>query len=281
MTRQPHKTFHILYHPGNKRALFWVSKIKTFVKKRFVYLKTDSKKPGVVIVLGGDGTILEAARKYQKVGSIILGLNLGRVGFLASVRREKDFLPSLAKFFKGRFRLTERMMISAQVKRKGKLVYSTEALNEIAVKNPIGILELQTKIAGHPVQYVRGTGILVATATGSTAYNLSAHGPIVMPNIKCLIVTEILDHSIPSPSVVVKYDNIVKIELTDFRKSGLLSLTKNKQKIDVLLLADGQPVLSLEKGDEIIVESSPHLIKFAELEKHYFFKSLEEQFGFK
>jgi len=273
------KTYSIFYHDSNKRAVLWSEKIKKSVKK--LRLKESLTKPDVVIVLGGDGTILEAARKYQKSSSIILGLNLGTVGFLASVREEKNFLKALEKFFKGGYNIIERMMIVAEVKRKGKIIFSGDALNEVVVKNPLGVMELEAKVEDHPVQYIRGTGIMVATATGSTAYNLSAHGPIVMPDIKCLIITEILDHSIPTPSVVVKYSNRISVKVVNYKKRGILSLSKTGQKIDSLLVVDGESVFPLESGDEIMIKSSPHLIRFAELERHYFFKSLEEKFGFK
>jgi len=276
-----HSTFHIFYYHKNKRAIFWADKINTFIKKRFPKLKADSKRPEIVLVLGGDGTILEAARKFHELGSIILGLNLGNVGFLASVREEKDFLKALFGFLSGKFSIIERMMISAQVKRKGRIVFAAEALNEIVVKNPLGIVELEAKIGNHPVKYIRGTGILISTATGSTAYNLSAHGPIVMPDIKCLIVTEVLDHSIPSPSVVVKYHNTLNVKVISFRERGVISLSKTKKKIDVLMIADGESIFPLERGDEVIIKNSSHLIKFAELEKNYFFKSLQEKFGFR
>lgn len=274
-------TYFIFHHPSNPQAVLWSKKISAFLRKKFPRLQVDTHQPQTVVVLGGDGTMLEAARKYQKIGAVILGLNLGHVGFLASVRKPRDFLPALAKFFQGRYNLTERMMIAAEVKRKGRLVFATEALNEIVIKNPLGMVELQTKVAGHPVQEVRGTGVLIATATGSTAYNLSAHGPIIMPDIKCLIITELLDHSIPTPSVVVKYHHPIKVKIRHFRKNGQISLSKTKQKIDVLLIGDGESIFPLEKGDEVTMQSSPHLIKFAELEKHYFFKSLQEKFGFK
>ncbi|MDP3696404.1 MAG: NAD(+)/NADH kinase [Candidatus Taylorbacteria bacterium] len=274
-------TFHIFFHSSNKRAVLWAEKIERFLRNRFPQLKKDTKRPEVVIVLGGDGTILEAARKYHELGSVILGLNLGNVGFLASVRKEKDFLKALANFLKKKFGIIERMMLSAQVKRRGKVVFTAEALNEIVVKNPLGMVELQAKVAGHPVQYIRGTGLLVSTATGSTAYNLSAHGPIVMPDIKCFVITELLDHSIPSPSMVVKYNSIVDIKVVSFKKRGIISLSKTNKKIDVLLIADGESFFPLEEKDEITIRSSPHLVKFAELEKNYFFKSLKEKFGFK
>ncbi len=271
---------NILFHKSNKRAIQWEKKIRTLLKKRFPENKIGGK-PDFIIALGGDGTILEAARKYQKLNPVVLGLNLGNVGFLASVRDEKKFMKALVKFFQGKFNVVERMMIVAEVKRRGRIVYKTEALNEILVKNVMGTVELNAKVEGHPVQNIKGTGILVSTATGSTAYNLSAHGPIVMPGIKCFIITELLDHSLPSPSLVVKYDHVIKIRIDAFRKYGLVSLTKTGEKIDVIIAGDGESIFSLDEGDEVIIRNSPNLIRFAELEKHYFFKSLEEKFGFK
>src|SRR3989338_10257712 len=108
------------------------------------------------------------------------------------------------------------MMMTAQVKRKNKVIFKAEALNEVVIKNPLGMVKLEARIADHPVKYIQGTGILVSTATGSTAYNLSAHGPIVMPDIKCFIITEVLDHSIPSPSIIVKHSNPIGIKVISF-----------------------------------------------------------------
>ena len=143
------------------------------------------------------------------------------------------------------------------------------------------MVELEERIAGYPVKHIQGTGILIATATGSTAYNLSAHGPIVMPDIKCFIVTEVLDHSIPSPRIVVKHNNTVNVKVVSFRKRDVISYSKTEKKLDVLLIADGESLFPLEERDEIIIGNSPHMTKFAELEKNYFFKSLQEKFGFR
>ena len=143
------------------------------------------------------------------------------------------------------------------------------------------MVELEVTVQGYPIQYVHGTGVLIATATGSTAYNLSAHGPIVMPDIECLIITELLDHNIPTPSVVIKPDQEIVIRVLDFRKQGNLSLAKTNEKIDVVLSADGNHLFPLEPGDKIFIHRSPNLVKFAEFEKNYFFKSLQEKFAFK
>lgn len=269
------------YRTGNQIALGWISKIKKHIKNKGYSAVFVNKKPDILVVLGGDGTILKAARKYHRTGSIILGLNLGRIGFLASVREEKNFLKSFDRFFTKQINTTERMMILVQVLRNKNVVFTAEALNEVVIKSPLGMVDLEAKIAGHPVQYIKGSGLLVSTATGSTAYNLSAHGPIVMPNIKCFIVTEILDHSIPSPSVVVKHTAVINIKVISYRERGILSILKTGKKVDVLAIADGEMIFPLEEKDEVVIKKSPHLVKFAEFEKNYFFKSLQEKFGFK
>ncbi len=268
------------FHKQNKKASIWDEKIKKWLKRKFPSVKTEGK-PDIIIALGGDGTILEAARKYHESGAVILGLNLGNVGFLASVRDEKDFLAALNNFFSGKYDIIERLMIMAQVQRKGHVVFNAEALNEVVIKNLLGMVELEARVANHPVKHIRGTGVLIATATGSTAYNLSAHGPIIVPDIKCFIITELLDHSIPSPSVVVKHNNAISVRVISYRERGLISLSKTGKKLDVLLSADGEAVFPLEEKDEVVIKSSPHLVKFAELEKNYFFKSLQEKFGFR
>lgn len=273
------KRLSIYWRNDNKKAVFWAKKIGGYLNRS--KLKLVEKNPDALIVLGGDGTILEAAQKYQKRPPIILGLNLGHVGFLASVRESKKFLPALQKFLKGEYRIAKRLMIQGEVWRRGKKIFSLNSLNEIAVQNMLGMVEIEVNIDGHPVQYVRGTGVMVATATGSTAYNLSAHGPIVMPDIKCMILTEVLDHNIPTPSIVVKRDREITFKVLDFRKRGLLKIAKTGEAADVLITADGEKIFPLEIGDIIKIRRSPGLIKFAELERAYFFKSLRSKFGFR
>ena len=279
------KSAAFFYRPQNKNAARWAKKIEAWLKKNYPAVKLVLKKPQVLIVLGGDGAILEAARKYQKSsksdGPIIVGLNLGRVGFLASVRSPKKFLAGLDNFFSGKYQITERLMLETVVRRKGKNVFKVNALNDVVLQNLISVSEIEVNIGHHPIQYIRGTGVLVATATGSTAYNLSAHGPIVMPSIKCFIVSELLDHNIPTPSIVVEASEEIKLKITDFRPHGFFSLTKTGKPVDMILSADGSIFFPLKKGDVVLIKQSPYSAKFADLEKNYFFKSLQEKFTFK
>ncbi len=275
------KSLSIFYRSENHKAKKWASKILVWLKDNYPEVTLDSKKPQALIVLGGDGAILEAVKKYQKISPIILGLNLGRIGFLASARREDCFLVILQKLIEGKFLITKRMMIKISVQRDGKNVFQARAFNEVTIQSLLGMVELEVLINNHPFQYVRGSGILVATATGSTAFNLSAHGPVVMPDIKCLIITELLDHNTPTPSLVVKRNKKIEIKVLAFRKQGLLSLSSSGELVDVLLIADADTIFPIEKGDIIKIERSKSLVKYAEFEPNYFLKSLNEKFGYR
>lgn len=271
----------IHFHNNNREAVLWSRKITNWLKKKYPSVKVADANPQAVIALGGDGTILEAAQRHQKKRRIILGLNLGHIGFLASAREPKNFLPSIERLIKGKYTVVERMMIKADVARKGRKIFSVNSLNEIAIQNLLGMVEIEVCIDGHTVQYIHGTGALVATATGSTAYNMSAHGPIVMPDIQCMILTEIMDHNVPTPSIVVKRNREISLKIRGFRKRGLLKISASSEEADVVLIIDGENIFPLQTGDIVTVRDAPGLIKFAELEHNYFFKSMQEKFAFK
>ena len=272
---------YIYYHTDNPRAAQWAKKIGACLHKHHIPLSPNGVHAHTIIALGGDGTILEAARIFQKNHHIILGLNLGSVGFLASVRAEKDFIPQLTKFFSKKYTITKRMMLSVSVERDKKIVFRSHALNEVVIQNPLGMSETEVYIEGHSAQFIRGSGLLVATATGSTAFNLSAHGPIVMPDIPCMIITELLDHNMPTPSMVIHANKHITIHIKHFRKQGLLANTATTEALDVILSTDGSNIFALKKGDVIHINRSPRLIRFAELEKNYFLKSIQEKFSFR
>lgn len=275
------KGVFLFYRKENKRAIKCALKIKEWLFSKDILLVDDISLAGVVIVLGGDGTILDASRTVKSKNSIIVGLNLGNVGFLASVREEKNFLKSLEDFFDGKYKPVKRTMLMTEVRRHGKKIFEATALNEILVSNLLGVVELEVSIGGYGIQSVRGSGILVSSATGSTAYNLSAHGPIVSPDIQCLIITELLDHGLPTPSIVIKPEHKVEIVIGNFREHHLLASIDGRESIDVLLQADGETTFPLKKNDLVTISGSPHLVTFAELEDSYFFKSLKEKFSFR
>jgi len=262
--------FHIYFRKDNEPAQYWSDKLSAYLKTKNSGIKADPASPEVLFILGGDGTILEAVKKYHhKSNPLILGFNLGTVGFLASVREPRDFILALGKFLKNKFTVVERMLLSVSIERRGENIFSSEALNEVVIQNPLGMVDLEVQANGTVIKKLRGSGIMVATATGSTAYNLSAHGPIVMPEIKCMVVTEIMTHDVPSPSIVFDQKQEIKFKIKGFRKP------------DILLITDGGKPAVLKEHDIITVKSSPHPVRFIEFEKNYFFKSLKEKFSIK
>lgn len=274
------KTF-LFYRKDNGRAIKCAKKIREWLDDKNISITDEVLSAEIIIVLGGDGTILEAARMVKQKNAIIIGLNLGNVGFLASVREEKNFFIALERFFQGDYKTVKRTMLLTEVIRNGKKIFSASAVNEVLVHNLLGVVELEVGIDGYGIQNVRGNGVLISTATGSTAYNLSAHGPIVSPDIQCLVVTELLDHGLPTPSIVLKTEHKIEIKIGDFRKHHLLAGVGSGESIDVLLQADGDATFSLHKNDAVIVSGSSRSVVFAELEDNYFFKSLREKFSFR
>lgn len=271
-------------------AAKWHKKLASWIKKNYPQTillkenwvpKTKQESPDLLAVLGGDGTLIEAAQKYQRFNPLIFGLNLGHVGFLATVRDNNSFIAGLKKVMRGKFHTFPRLMIKTSLVRKEKNIFTGYALNDIAVQSLFGMMNLKVSIAGHPVQFIHGNGVLVSTATGSTAYNMSAHGPIVMPDIKCMILTELLDHGIPTPSVIVKRNQTIIVEVEDFRKRERFLIRETGDAADVILAADVERIFALKKGDKIIVKKSDRFARFVELEKNYFFKSLQEKFTFR
>jgi len=267
----------------NKKALKVLEDIYLMIQKDYSKMKLDEKNPDVVFVLGGDGTMIKAIKDFQYSNALFYGFNLGNVGFLTSEREEKNFIKSIKSFLDGNYFVSQRNLIKVEVIRGDKIVFKDDVINEVAIQNLIGMVNLDVKIDDFQFQNIFGTGVLVATPTGSTAYNLSAHGPIVMPNIECLILTELMDHNIPTPSLIISKDKKISIEVVDFRRKELFQIKDNEKMIgsDVLLISDGVNLFSLNKGDRIVIKNNDKKINLVELEKNYFLSSLKDKFYFK
>lgn len=198
------------------------------------------------VVLGGDGTLLGAARHLGRRGVPLLGVNLGHFGFLTEV--EVDGVPeALEPFIEGHFKRDERIMLSAQVLRRDKVVFEDNALNEACViKGPYGrIVTLNLQVTGTPVDTYFADGLIVATPTGSTAYSLSCGGPILVPEIDAILVTPICAHTLYSRSIVLKADQWCEVEVLESSQSTMLSL-------------DGQEFFPLQKKDKIVIKKAPY-----------------------
>ncbi|MEK7589061.1 MAG: NAD(+)/NADH kinase [Patescibacteria group bacterium] len=271
----------IFYRPDNSKARAWAGKFAPLLKKQGIKIYDQPMARQFLFVLGGDGAILEAVRRYHQINPIIVGMNLGGVGFLASVRKQKNFIRAIQQIIAGKYWIVEKMMLQATILRKGRKIATIEALNEILIQNPLGMVHISIYVADHLMQEIRGTGALIATPTGSTAFNLSAHGPLVMPDLNAIIMSEILDHNIPTPSIVLDTRHEITLCVEDFRKRELLSLTATHEKFDIILSADGETLVPLQKNDMIIIRKHKQPARFVELERNYFLKSLQEKFTFR
>ena len=198
----------------------------------------------MALVLGGDGTLLAVCRYFSEKKIPVLFVNMGKLGFLAEVEKDEVF-DAIDKIYRGEFFVEERMMLLGEVKRAGNLVIKTEALNDLVVNDGevSRSIFLELFINDELVYSFRADGMIVATPTGSTAYSLSAGGPVVMPQTELLLIAPICPHSLYSRPIVVSKESRVKIIFRS--SSGACRMT-----------ADGQQRYLLEKGDEIDIVCS-------------------------
>jgi len=221
--------------------------------------------PGLVIVLGGDGTLLSVARIFAASGTPILSVNVGFLGFLTEVRLA-DLYATLEGWCSGCHTLDERAMLHAELWRGGSLHSSYTALNEIVVsKGEIARMgEFAVELDGRRVARFRADGVIVSTPTGSTAYTLAANGPILTPDVDAMVVTPICPHLLTLRPIVVRGDAalIVRVE-------GVPELA--------LLTVDGQQAVELKRGDEMRCHRSQHTVNLVRLGETGFFEALRSK----
>ena len=222
-------------------------------------------KPELVIVLGGDGTLLAAARVFASTNTPILSVNLGYLGFLTEVRLA-DLYSTLDSWCKGCHDLDERAMLHAELWRGGVQHSSYEALNEIVVsKGDIARMgEFAVELDGKSVARFRADGVIVSTPTGSTAYTLAANGPILTPDVDAMVVTPICPHLLTLRPIVVRGDARLTV-----RVEGIPNLA--------LLTVDGQQAVELLRGDELRCHKSSFTVKLVRLSEGGFFEALRSK----
>ncbi len=224
-----------------------------------------SGRVDMLIVVGGDGTILRAARDLAHWDVPILGINVGHKGFLAEIEVEQmdRYLQYITA---GRYRYLERMMLEAAVYREEKLLGHLTALNDIVIsRGPFSrILTLSTFINDDFLESYSGDGVIVATPTGSTGYSLSAGGPIVNPSLELLVITPICPHSLNNRSVIVTAGEQIRMRV-DSRQSR------------VVLTADGQVGFDLEDGDSVAVKKADRKVKLIHFGDNSFYRLLRQK----
>ncbi|MBM3189127.1 MAG: NAD(+)/NADH kinase [Chloroflexi bacterium] len=254
------KRIGILYHPRRKDSLQLASEVTRFLHHRQIDVWQGSADDEealveaapsleVLITMGGDGTIVRAVRCVAAFGVPILGMNLGRLGFLTEVEpgHAKE---ALAHLLAGAYSVEERMMLRVALRRGEATLLTAEAINDLVVARGLASRTVQVSIAvdGHHVMTPTADGVIVATPTGSTAYCLAAGGPIVAPDLNCLTITPIAAHL-----------GIAHAFVVPARRSLCLELVKGD---GAMLTLDGHADRPLEPGDQVLATASPNSARF-------------------
>jgi NAD+ kinase len=218
----------------------------------------------LLLVFGGDGTILRTAREIAGVSTPMLGVNIGGLGFLTGVPSDK-LAAALKLLWRGDFAYESRTLIQASGRCHGRTVHET-ALNDIvvgrgAVSRPIA---LDVSVDGEPITRYRCDGLIISSPTGSTAYSLAAGGPIVLPTADVFCLTPISPHSLSNRSIILPLSSTVRIKATNPLPATYLS-------------ADGQAVTELDAGDEVTVRRSRRAVRLIQLAEGSFLKALRRK----
>lgn len=227
------------------------------------------------VVLGGDGTIIQAANDLMKYDIPILGVNMGTLGFLAEIE-EIHVLEALDRLFHDEYTVEKRIMIEGDVLSHYRgiegIVDMGYALNDLVItrKGFSRIISLGIYVNDELVDNFRGDGVIISTPTGSTAYNLSAGGPIVMPQASVMVITPICPHSLSPRSVIVSAEDTIKV---------VVGKSKKTQEAEATVTFDGKQVIDLGTDDAIIMKKSRYYTKLIKLNHTSIYEVLRSKLG--
>jgi NAD+ kinase len=219
-------------------------------------------KVDLIVVLGGDGTLLSVARLVNGLDVPILGVNLGGLGFLTATTLEAMY-PTLEVVLRGEYTAEERLVLMAALARPGLSGTEQFALNDVVVaKGALGrLIDLEVRADGQPMTAYRADGLIIATPTGSTAYNLSAAGPIIFPATDAVVLTPICSHALTNRPIVLPAS--VRLEVTLLTEAP-----------DVVLLVDGQPGPPVRAGDVVHIRRAGARIRLIRDPRKSYFEVL-------
>ncbi len=283
------QTIGLLGKYGDPRVTDTLTHLATFLHRRRLRVLVDEKSANALkghpsaelasrdklgreadlaIVVGGDGTLLDAARSLVDSGVPLLGVNQGRLGFLVDVS-PADMTQRLEEILCGRFQEERRCLLTARVVRDGVVIAESDALNDVVVhKHDVArIIEMQTYLNGDFINTYRSDGLIISTPTGSTAYNLSCGGPIVHPSLDCLVLLPICPHTLTNRPIVVDAAGEIEILVTGWHSDH------------TPVICDGQVVLSMEPGDRVVIRSKENKLQLLQPVNHDYFEVLRAKLG--
>lgn len=217
-----------------------------------------------IVVFGGDGTMLSVARLIQHHRCPILGVNLGSLGFLTEVTLDRLY-GDLRSLIEGNYRLEQRCMVKALLRRKSGETEEFHALNDVVINKAAlaRVISVDSFFDEHFIANFVADGIIISTPTGSTAYSLSAGGPIVYPTLDSLVITPICPHTLTNRPLLIPADHNIRFVLCSGR--------------DVMLTVDGQVGVEFDQGDEVVCTRSPYRIELVRPSDRVFFDVLREK----
>ena len=237
-------------------------------EKKYPILTLDEigVKVDLAIVLGGDGTMLNIARRLAPFDVPLVGINQGRLGFLTDLSIE-TMLETLSSIFEGNYVTERRMLLSAEVIRGKDSLFSALAFNDVAVNrgNGRGMIEFEVHIDGEYVYSLRSDGLIVATPTGSTAYALSCGGPILHPRLDLIALVPVSPHTLSNRPIVVGPEATVEI---------LMHRAKGAR-----IHSDSHSHFNLNKSDKVVIRRSPHTARLLHSSSHSYYRMLREKLG--
>jgi NAD+ kinase len=215
------------------------------------------------VVFGGDGTVLQAARKLAPSGVPILGINTGKLGFLTETT-SAEAVEVLSQMLEGRTTIAERMMLQCELRRGGHSVTRSLAMNDVVVSRTAlsRLIAVDLLVSGELVTTYRADGLIVSTPVGSTAHSLSAGGPIVFPELEAFVVCPICPHTLSNRPLVLPATVEMQLEAREFAEAPALTI-------------DGQVCVALQEGDRVAVSRARDSVKLVRTGRRSFFDTLQ------
>lgn len=280
---QPPQRLGIITKPGEPRATDLASRIAEWAAARGLGLVVNdsladspngttpaanndiAQRCDLLVALGGDGTMISTVRLVSGRGTPVLGINLGTLGYLTEFSVE-NAMAALESVARGDYHVVKRMLLEWQVLRDDTQVGSGSALNDVVVnKSALArIIEIDCSVGSDYVTTYRADGLIVATPTGSTAYNLSAGGPIIAPEAEVISICPICPHTLTNRPLVLPYDVVIKLRL-------------NTRDAEVMLTSDGQTGMPLLAGDRVEITRSPRTFNTVSARDRDYFEILRSK----
>ena len=219
----------------------------------------------LILVLGGDGTMIATARMLGESAVPVIGVNYGSLGYLAEFRIEELFT-ALESIISGDYKLEARVMLAVELHRGDELVTNNRVLNDVVMnKSALArIIQIETRLNGQFVNSFRADGLIVSTPTGSTAYNLSAGGPIIFPTMNAVVITPICPFTLSNRPIVVPDDSVIEVRLMT-------------EKEDVALTLDGQVGFPIQAGDRVVIRKSKTAFNLVQPKNRNYFDLLRDK----